>query len=41
MDFSKDERFLRNLMNYRRFHDILMEKSLKYSIDINENNIDG
>ena len=41
MDFSKDERFLKNLMSYRRFHDRLMYKSLKYSIDINENNIDG
>jgi hypothetical protein len=41
IDFSKDERFLKNIMNYRRFHDILMEKSLKYKIDINENNIDG
>ena len=41
MDFSKDERFLKNIMKYRRFHDILMNKSLKYSININENNIDG
>ena len=41
MDFSKDERFLNNLMIYRRFHDILMDKSLKYKIDINKNNIDG
>jgi hypothetical protein len=41
MDFSKDKLFLKNIMNYRRFHDILMNKSLKYQININENNIDG
>lgn len=41
MDFSKDERFLKNLMTYRRFHNNLMNKSLKYKIDIKENNIDG
>ena len=41
MDFSKDELFLKNIMSYRRFHDRLMYKSLKYSIDINKNNIDG
>jgi hypothetical protein len=41
MDFSKDDQFLKNLMSYRRFHNILMDKSLKYKIDINKKNIDG